>query len=439
MADEPPRRSAQEWTPERVANALVPLRDRLVDRLQGEIAAARGLTRDQCEFVIDEAIDFMVTEYDKPIPDRFSLDRVFWKAASLRVRRVHEQRGATIRAGWQRVELGALELPGDALDPDSATVQRLERQTLLEFAATLTQDERQVLACKYGGDGEQGRRRIARSLGLTPAQVRNSERSIARKLERFAAIIAAGSLCAHREPTIFALAEGADPGDQELVARLHLQHCSACRTAYAAHLHAVRSGALQRRLGQLLPAPTTADLVERRRGGPWASVWDSLTRPFVNESSASVAQLMGAARGAGALVAAKLAAICLAGGLIVGGGVYCVQRLGAHPPLPAARAATPHAHATVEPRLPRPGESAALRISTTRTASKPRSTSTSHRSSGTAFATGPSRTRHEREAPITPATTTTTGAPVAEFGPGPATTSPPAPAAAPSSGAPEFP
>src|SRR4051794_35047847 len=106
MAASLPRRELRAWTPERVAQTLVPLRDGLVDRLPREIAAARGLTRDQRELVIDEAIDYVVTEYGKPIPDRFALDRAFWAAASYRVRRVHEGRGATVRAGWQRVDAG---------------------------------------------------------------------------------------------------------------------------------------------------------------------------------------------------------------------------------------------------------------------------------------------------------------------------------------------
>lgn len=43
------------WSSERVAQELVPLRDRLVDRLPREIAASRDLSRDQQELVIDDA------------------------------------------------------------------------------------------------------------------------------------------------------------------------------------------------------------------------------------------------------------------------------------------------------------------------------------------------------------------------------------------------
>ena len=51
------------WTPEQLASALVPRRDRLVTQLPREIAAARDLSRDECELVVDESLDFIVTEY----------------------------------------------------------------------------------------------------------------------------------------------------------------------------------------------------------------------------------------------------------------------------------------------------------------------------------------------------------------------------------------
>jgi hypothetical protein len=187
MADGSWRRRNARWTPERVAALLVPARDALVERLPRELAA-RDLTPDQCELVIDEAIDYMVTEYSKPILDQLSLERAFWAAASYRVRRAHEGRGATIRAGYQRVDFDDLQLPADDGEPEAAAFARIERETLLEFAATLSSQEREVLACKYQGDRELGRVLVAQRLCLATAQVRRAERSITRKLERFAAV-----------------------------------------------------------------------------------------------------------------------------------------------------------------------------------------------------------------------------------------------------------
>ena len=138
------------WDAERIASVLGPRRDELVERLPRELASARGLSRDEHETVIDEAIDFMVTEYDKPIADRLALDRAFWATAAFRVRRVHEGRSNTVRAGWGRVDIDEVDIAAPDDDPVTALVREVERGALLEFAATLTDVERQVLACKYG-------------------------------------------------------------------------------------------------------------------------------------------------------------------------------------------------------------------------------------------------------------------------------------------------
>jgi hypothetical protein len=438
MADRSLRPSARPWTPSRVADTLVPLRDHLVAQLPREIAGARSLTRDQCEIVIDEAIDYMVTEYAKPIPDRLSLDRAFWATASFRVKRAHEGRGATVRAGWQRVDVSNLNLTAPELEPELAAMGRIEHETLLEFAATLTPDERNVLACKYQSGRELGRVIVARHLGLSPVDVRRHERSIARKLEQFAAIVSAGSLCEARLPGITAMAESGEAGADGEAARLHLRHCIACRAAYAAHVRAVRSGAVQRRLGQLLPVPPVADETARRRGTPWEAIWDWLTRTFAHESAVSLTQMATASRGLGTILTVKLAALCLASGAIVGG--YCVDRLVSKPPaLPAAAAKQPRhptARTPVEPSLPTAGDSAATRRAPANDGERRRLTKPK---TGTAFARGPAATRHERETPISPPVTTSTGRSVPEFGPGPSTTAAAQPAAAAATGPPEFP
>jgi hypothetical protein len=312
------------WTPQRIADALVPRRDRFVERLARELPGARGLTADQCELVVDEAIDFMVTEYARPIEDLAGLERVFWATAAFRIKRVHEGRGATVRAGWQRVDLDGVELPAAELDPQAAVVARAEREALLEFAATLTESERQVLVCKYReGPRELGRIAISRRLSLPIGEVRRAERSIIRKLERFAAIMAAGTLCAHRDPAIGAFAAGVASDAQVLAARVHLHTCPACRAAYNERL---RSGEFARKLAELLPAPPLVAGTGRRRGA-WEALVEWAGRPFASDSASTAVHSMaaGGGRGLGAAAAAKLATICLAGAAAVGGGAYCVQ------------------------------------------------------------------------------------------------------------------
>jgi hypothetical protein len=283
--------------------------------------------------VVDEAIDYLVTEYAKPIQDDEHLERAFWTAASLRVRRAHEGRGAIVRAGWQRVDLEKVEIAGREPDPATLAVAHLERAVLLEFAATLTETQRTVLAAKYGdGPHEHGRRVIARMLGMPMGEVRNAERAIARKLEGFVTVVSAGTLCDDREPDIEALAIGSADEQQQLAARLHLEYCANCRTVYTQHLRALRTGELQRPIAQLLPPLPVVEESRRNRRGPWDALFDWLSRPFASESANTSAQLLAGARSAGTVLTAKLVALCIGGVVAVGGGSYCVSTLLQHDP-----------------------------------------------------------------------------------------------------------
>jgi hypothetical protein len=433
----PPR--ARRWDAERIATALVSKRDRLVEQLPRELAAARGLTRDQCELVIDEAIDYMVTEYAKPIADEEVLARAFWATAAFRVKRMHEGRGATVRAGWRRVDVDDVEIAADHGDPAAQVVRSVELATLLEFAATLTQTERLVLACKFrDGAREQGRVVVARRLGMPVPEVRRAERAIAKKLERFVAIVSAGSLCAHRSGAIEALATGTVGEDQERLARLHLQHCSACRAVYAGHVRALRTGELQRRIAQLLPLPATPAARQGRSFWDWLTDW--LSRPFGSDAAQAGLQLAAGTRGIGTIVAAKLAMLCIGGATVLGGVTYCVTTvLQPEPPNTRPRHATvapnPASSATREPQLPSAGPTlAAVRASHDSTR---RHSSTQSQSARTSK--GKATTRHEREAAVSPPVRIAGQSSTAEFEPGPASGATTAPAAAPASGGSEFP
>jgi hypothetical protein len=433
-----PARRPEDWNAERVAAQLVPRREELVEELPRELAAARGLSRDQRELVVDEAIDYMVTEYGKPIKDRQHLERAFWTAASLRVKRVHEGRGSTVRAGWQRVDFENVEIAAREPDPAAVAVAELERAVLLEFAATLTETQRTVLAAKYGeGPRELGRRVVARMLGMPMGEVRKAERAIARKLESFVALVSAGTLCEDRGPDLEALAVGTADAQQEIAARLHLRYYASCRAGYAENLRALRTGELQRRIAQLLPPLPAVEETRRNRTGPWDALFDWLSRPFTSESANTSAQLLAGARGAGTVLTAKLTALCIGGVVAVGGGSYCVSTLlQDDPPRPSPRsqlAEPPSATTKTTTSDDKPPTSRLLNLAQSRPRSTvTRSTTRRRRSAGSA-------TQHERQAAVSPPAVTRSSAPVEEFGPGPASPAPPAPAAAPTSGAPEFP
>ena len=312
------------WTPERIARLLVPERDRLVAQLPREIAAARDLTVDQRELVIDDAIDYMVTQYAKPLVTRDDLDRAFWAAASFRVKRAHEGRGATVRARFRRASADDLETVAASDDPEARVIERDERLTLLEFVATLSPSERRVFACKYGsGARVAGRNQVSRWLGLPIGEVRKAERNIARKLERFITLVSAGALCSFRSPALDALAASGATGDEMTAARLHLKRCPACQRAYAERVRALRSGQLPRDIAALLPLPIQVASGDERPTR--AIVLDWISRPFGGEPAAAATQLAstGAGRGVGTVAALKLASLCVAGAAMTGG--ICVS------------------------------------------------------------------------------------------------------------------
>lgn len=84
------------WSAERRAGALLPQRDDLLRRLVKVAPSAIGLSDDERELVIDEALTYVVMEYGSPIESALDAEEVFWTAARLRVARVLEGRGATV-------------------------------------------------------------------------------------------------------------------------------------------------------------------------------------------------------------------------------------------------------------------------------------------------------------------------------------------------------
>src|SRR5690349_19474752 len=100
MAAHPSFPPGPSWSQQQIAEARIPFRDELVDRLPSEIPARRGVTLAHHELILEEAIGYCVTQSPGPITTQLTLDMAFWAAASYRVSRAHEQRGATVRAGW---------------------------------------------------------------------------------------------------------------------------------------------------------------------------------------------------------------------------------------------------------------------------------------------------------------------------------------------------
>lgn len=414
-----------------LATLLVGRREQLLQRLPRQVKLARRLTADQREWVIDEAIDFLVTENDRVIADEDALERAFWAVANLRVRRVREGRYDTVRAGYGRVDVDEVEIANGDATPEDHAVRSFERELLEEFAAELTDEERDVLALKYAGPKELGRFGIARALGRRPHEIRRNERAIARKLNAFSAVVVAGTLCEQRHSSLEALAHGRASALDERVAHLHVERCTPCRAEFKSLVRAIKTGQLPREIAQILPAPTIE--VTNRRHGPWEIAVDWLTRPFGHDATMTASQLAPVGRGIGTVAAVKIGTACIAGicsvGACVATGILPLEPPPSEPP----PRATPVARHTATPS-PTPSPSAPTRTAVVTTPTpKPKQRKPRRESSRS------SETSHERARTISPPVTAPGGGAVSEFEPGPVTSAPPQPAPAPADAGPEFP
>lgn len=424
----------QPLTREQIASSLLTRRDALVRQLPRQIKLARLLTADQQDTVIDEAVDYLVTEnHGGEIADLEALERAFWKVAFLRVRHAYDGRHNLVRAGWKRVPVENVDLADAGSNPEDAAILSFERETLIEFAAELTPEQHTVLSVKYLGERELGRFAIASQLGWSMHRVRSSERVIQRRLKRFGAVLAAGSLCDDRQPAIERVAQGIANDREYRVAKAHLKHCSECRGSYADLVRAIRSGHLQREIAQLLPVPAL-DIVDRHRG-PWEIIVDWISRPFGHDAAVSAGQFASAGRGLGGFAAVKLAALCMSGAVA---GLFCVaqvpRQVDKHPR--AISTPKPTATATATPRRTAiPTVTVAATVAPTRTP-RPTPTARPKPKGGELSRSGPKS--HEKARAISPPVTAPDGSAVDEFEPGPATSAPRKPAAAPANGGPEF-
>jgi hypothetical protein len=297
--------SVAPLTADQRASWLVKQRDALLGQLPARLPGARSLGSDTRELIVDEAIEYTSLEHTDPIAQTDQLSALFWGACANRVKRAAEGRYDTVRAGWRRDDddsaLDTLIAAG-ADEPLAAALEQEERELLAEVLRTLTPRERDVIAVKYMGPSNEslGYKKIARHLALPLGSVRAAERSIREKFDRFA-------------------------------------------TAARA-----REAALERKLGQLLPVPPAVDETRRRLAG-WRDIAaDWLGRPFGPDVATNATQLAatGAGRGAGGVLAVKLATLCLgAGGLV---GAACVAT-GVLPSSSPEKAATPVVHATSTP------------------------------------------------------------------------------------------
>jgi hypothetical protein len=430
------------WDAVRRAEHLARRRDELVRRLPARIRIARKLAPDIRELVVDDAIEFTALRHDTPVPSAQDLERVFWDAALKRAQQAADGRHDTVRAGYTRADPDELDELSDQRmgDPARLVEARVEVAWAREFAAELDEPEQLVFKAKIQGGGPDGAgyKVIARTLGWSVGEVRKVEARILYKRDRFAAITAAGRLCAWRGPAIAALAAGDASERQAAVAHAHLAECQTCTMDYVRQLRYLRSARFEDKVAQLLPPVTAAG---ERRTGLRDLLADWIARALGPDAPATAIQLTagGAGRGLGTAAALKLAALCAGGtvGACLATGVITLPQHRDRPAIPADATPRPTSTPAVrEPRLPHGTVRATPAPTATARPARKRQTGT-RRTSTTQGGTG---ARSHEQAPASPAPANAAAYGGSEFDP---TYQPNAPAApAPASAAPgasEFP
>lgn len=206
---------------------------------------------------MDDAITAVVMS-PRGVANRHHLLGAFWLAVDHRCRRHREGRHFTRLGSRVRVELDAAAGHATAA---SNPFDRLELRDRFARAADLMADldarERQVVAvmASYGV----GPVPAARLLGLPLGEVRSAVRSANAKLDRVAAIAAAGRMCEFRSRAIAADAAGEASESDARLARAHVDACVPCGRVYRKLRREMRGREFQRAAAAaFLPGPAVA-------------------------------------------------------------------------------------------------------------------------------------------------------------------------------------
>lgn len=388
---------------------------------------AAGLLRDeQRELVVDDAATFVCVEYERSIASSEEAELVFWRAAELRVLHMldRRRRNDTVRGRFEREGLEALkEMPADGvIDPAEIVEATTEHAMAAEFAATLDPVENAVLRRKWlidpstplprGHTGSEplGWRAIAEQLDMPMRQVRAAERSIEAKLDRFAALVAAGRLCQQRTLDLEAVSAGVADALQSNLAHAHLEHCATCKADFVGQLRAVRSAEFARKVAALLPPAPLADSTANH-GRVREFVADLGSRLLGHGDAANAATQVsasGVGRGAGGVLAVKAVALLAGTAATIGAATGVLDNPTPAKKRPVAEAPTPKPTSTPAP-TPTPNIKAAL--AQERQAAERRKRATK-KSTGTS---GP--TSHEKATTTSPASSGSQPNGASEFNP----------------------
>jgi DNA-binding CsgD family transcriptional regulator len=210
------------------------------------------------EEVLSDAI-CVVVMMRRPIVSDEHLIGAFWTATRILLRQHHEGRHSLRVGSRSRVGLEAVSalLTPDELGPDEVVALKDRAARAADYVAQLDEREREVVTVMAVRGA--GIKATARILGIPVKAVKSARRSAQGKLDRVAAIAAAGRMCEYREGAIVAYASGSAQAGEERLARAHLAVCSPCRSSYVTLVREMRGRPFQRdAAAAFLPAPVLA-------------------------------------------------------------------------------------------------------------------------------------------------------------------------------------
>jgi hypothetical protein len=314
-----PWQRSKGWSPEEIAAELQRRRAVLLVELRGKWAA-QGVPVGAREEVVSDAMTAVVMD-SRPILSEQHLLGAFWLAVDYRLRRRHQGRDWTRLGSRERIPLNA-----GVVEPLTATDGGLEQVELVDrirraadWFANLDERERQVMSVMASYDV--GALPASRLMGLPHREVRAVSRSARAKLDRVAAISAAGRMCDYRYRAIAADVQGRASGHEARAAQAHLQACSSCRMVYRRLRREMGPDWQRRAAAALAPAPTVGvgHMGWLAKVSAWLSQRPSLPRG-AGERTAEVAGGAGIVK-----VAAAGTAIVVAGGALTGHFVHAIE------------------------------------------------------------------------------------------------------------------
>jgi DNA-directed RNA polymerase specialized sigma24 family protein len=308
------------WSPEEAAAELHRRRAELIGQLRRR-SEGRGIPAGAQEEIVDDAITAVVMA-PRGVANEHHLLGAFWLAVDHRCRRHREGRHLTRLGSRRRV---AFELATQQTLVADNPFDALELRERLARAADLIADlntrEREVISVIASrGVGPVS---AARLLGLPLGEVRSAARSANAKLDRIAAIYAAGRMCQFRAGAIAADAAGGASEREVRLARAHVSACVPCGLVYRRLRREMRGREFQRAsAAAFLPLPALS--VAHVGGVGRIAIWIEQRISFVPRGSGErAAEVLGGAGIAKAAVAGT--AIVAAGGALTGHIVHSLE------------------------------------------------------------------------------------------------------------------